>query len=97
MRGVKGVINLGATEKDLCIQYAYVLVNTDDEVELQVDKEDFIQNADGDVDIPLELVLRKNQLSLSDLNRMNIQKCLFIRRTNGKPCTLKQISLNVNL
>lgn len=86
-----------STENRLCVQYAYVLVNSDAEVELQVDEKDFIQNADGEMDIPLELVLRKNQLSLKDLNQMNLEKCLFIRRENGKTVTLKQILLNINL
>lgn len=86
-----------STENRLCVQYAYVLVNSDAEVELQVDEKDFIQNADGEMDIPLELVLRKNQLSLKDLNQMNLEKCLFIRRENGQTVTLKQILLNINL
>lgn len=86
-----------AVKNSLCVQYSFVLVNTHAEVELQVDEDDFIQNADGEIDIPLELVLRKNNLCLNDLNRLNVRKCLFIRRFNGKTSILKQILLNVNL
>ncbi|MBM6615526.1 hypothetical protein JTF06_11590 [Desemzia sp. RIT804] len=85
------------TKNKVNVQYAYVLIKSDTEIELEIDQEDFILNADGEMDIPLELILRKNDLTLNDLYIMNIQKLLFIRKNNGQSCTLRQICLNVNL
>lgn len=86
------------TKNKVNVQYAYVLIKSDAEIELEIDQEDFILNADGEMDIPLELILRKNDLTLNDLYIMNIQKLLFIRKNNnGQSCTLRQICLNVNL
>ncbi|MFL2099477.1 hypothetical protein [Desemzia sp. FAM 23991] len=79
------------------VRYAYVLIKCDAEIELEIDQEDFILNADGEVDIPLEKILRKNDLTLNDLYLMNIQKLLFVRKSDGHSCILRQICLNVNL
>lgn len=79
------------------VQYAYVLVKQDTDIELEISQEDFILNADGEIDIPLEIILRKNHLTLNDLYMMNIQKLLFVRKSDGHSHTLKQICLNVNL
>ena len=79
------------------VQYVYVLVKSDTEIELKIDESDFLLNADGEVDIPLEMILRKNNLTLSDLYNMNIKKLLFVRKNEGHSCTLRQICLDVNL
>ncbi|MER2110758.1 MAG: hypothetical protein ABS889_07440, partial [Desemzia incerta] len=69
----------------------------DAEIELKIDQEDFILNADDELDIPLEMILRKNHLTLNDLYTMNVQKLLFVRKDDGHPITLKQICLDINL
>lgn len=84
-------------EKALNVQYVYVLVKNDTEIELEIDQEDFILNADDELDIPLEMILRKNHLTLNDLYTMNVQKLLFVRKDDGRSITLKQISLDMNL
>ena len=84
-------------EKALNVQYVYVLVKNDTEIELKIDQEDFILNADGELDIPLEMILRKNHLTLNDLYTMNVQKLLFVRKDDGRSITLKQICLDINL
>lgn len=84
-------------EKALNVQYVYVLVKNDTEIELKIDQDDFILNADGDLDIPLEMILRKNHLTLTDLYTMNVQKLLFVRKDKGHSITLKQICLDINL
>ncbi|MFL2133454.1 hypothetical protein [Desemzia sp. FAM 24101] len=88
---------MDTVKNKLNVQYAYVLIKSDAEIELVIDQEDFLLNADGEVDIPLEKILRKNDLSLNDLYLMNIQKLLFVRKSEGQSCTLRQICLNVNL
>lgn len=84
-------------EKALNVQYVFVLVKNDTEIELKIDQEDFILNADDELDIPLEMILRKNHLTLNDLYTMNVQKLLFVRKDDGHPITLKQICLDINL
>ncbi|MGE7366840.1 hypothetical protein QNK01_05590 [Desemzia incerta] len=84
-------------EKALNVQYVFVLVKNDTEIELKIDQEDFILNADDELDIPLEMILRKNHLTLTDLYTMNVQKLLFVRKDDGHPITLKQICLDINL
>ncbi|MER1955349.1 MAG: hypothetical protein ABS913_09575 [Desemzia incerta] len=84
-------------EKVLNVQYVFVLVKNDAEIELKIDQEDFILNADDELDIPLEMILRKNHLTLNDLYTMNVQKLLFVRKDDGHPITLKQICLDINL
>lgn len=84
-------------EKALNVQYVFVLVKNDTKIELKIDQEDFILNADDELDIPLEMILRKNHLTLTDLYTMNVQKLLFVRKDDGHPITLKQICLDINL
>lgn len=84
-------------EKALNVQYVFVLVKNDTEIELKIDQEDFILNADDELDIPLEMILRKNHLTLHDLYTMNVQKLLFVRKDDGHSITLKQICLDINL
>jgi len=84
-------------EKALNAQYVYVLVKNDTEIELEIDQEDFILNADDELDIPLEMILRKNHLTLNDLYTMNVQKLLFVRKDDDGSITLKQICLDMNL
>lgn len=84
-------------KKALNVQYVFVLVKNDTEIELKIDQEDFILNADDELDIPLEMILRKNHLTLTDLYTMNVQKLLFVRKDDGHPITLKQICLDINL
>lgn len=88
---------MDVAKNKVSVQYVYVLVKSDTEIELEIDQEDFLLNADGEMDIPLEMILRKNNLTLNDLYNMNIQKLLFVRKNEGHSCTLRQICLDVNL
>lgn len=88
---------MDTVKNKVAIQYAYILVKSDAEIELEIDQTDFLLNADGEIDIPLDMILRKHNLTLSDLYHMNIQKLLFVRKNEGHTCTLRQICLNVNL
>ena len=77
--------------------YAYILEGKNVCNTLPVDEEDLIENADGILDCPLDGVLRKHKLSLSDLNTMKMTKLLFVKVEDKKTIVLNTICLNVNI
>ena len=77
--------------------YAYILEGKNVCNTLPVDEEDLIENADGILDCPIDGVLRKHKLSLSDLNTMKTTKLLFVKVEDKKTIVLNTICLNVNI
>ena len=77
--------------------YAYILEGKNVCNTLPVDEEDLIENADGILDCPLDGVLRKHKLSLSDLNTMKMTKLLFVKVEDKRTIVLNTICLNVNI
>lgn len=77
--------------------YAYILEGKNLCNTLPVDEEDLIENADGILDCPLDGVLRKNKLSLSDLNEMKTTKLLFVKLEAEQTIILNTICLNLNM
>ena len=77
--------------------YAYILEGKNSCDTLLVDEEDLIENADGILDCPLDSVLRKNKLSLSDLNDMKTTRLLFVELDENKIIILNTINLNINI
>lgn len=63
---------------------------------LTVCQEDLIENADGQLDCPLEYVLRRNQLSMNDLNALSPERAIFVHQKGEKRTILNEISLNIN-
>ena len=77
--------------------YAYILEGKNLCNTLPVDEEDLIENADGILDCPLDGVLRKHKLSLSDLNTMKMTKLLFVKVEDKRTIVLNTICLNINI
>ncbi|MGY0400837.1 hypothetical protein [Carnobacterium jeotgali] len=77
--------------------YAYILEGKNVCNTLPVDEDDLIENADGILDCPLDGVLRKHKLSLSDLNTMKTTKLLFVKVEDKRTIVLNTIRLNVNI
>lgn len=77
--------------------YAYILEGKNVCNTLPVDEDDLIENADGILDCPLDGVLRKHKLSLSDLNTMKMTKLLFVKVEDKRTIVLNTICLNVNI
>lgn len=77
--------------------YAYILEGKNICNTLPVDEEDLIENADGILDCPLDGVLRKHKLSLSDLNEMKTTKLLFVKLEGKQTIILNTICLNLNM
>lgn len=63
---------------------------------LTVCPEDLIENADGQLDCPIEYILRRNQLSFTDLNELSPKRALFIRKNGEESIILQEITLNIN-
>lgn len=63
---------------------------------LNVYPEDLIENADGQLDCPIEYVLRRNQLSFADLNKLSPKRAIFIHKKGEETTVLQEIALNVN-
>lgn len=74
--------------------FYYVIENKEHTVlqTLPVDSEDVLQNADGQVDCPLDRVLRKNKLNLKDLFDMNANQATFILESPTRETILHTIS-----
>lgn len=77
--------------------YAYILEGKNVCNTLPVDEDDLIENADGILDCPLDGVLRKHKLSLSDLNTMKTTKLLFVKVEDKRTIVLNTIRLNINI
>lgn len=77
-------------------KYEMVFENDLEKRILAVYPEDLIENADGQLDCPIEYVLRRNQLSLTDLNELSPNRAIFIRRNGEESTIIREIALNVN-
>lgn len=77
-------------------KYEMVFESKLGETRLIVSPEDLIENADGQLDCPIEYILRRNQLSFTDLNELSPKRALFIRKNGEKTTILQEIALNVN-
>lgn len=77
-------------------KYEMIFEGIEDKWILKVSPEDLIENADGELDCPLEYVLRRNDYSLKDLNELSPIRAIFVQKKNGNSIVLNEISLNVN-
>ncbi|GAA0363616.1 hypothetical protein GCM10008932_15110 [Alkalibacterium iburiense] len=91
------MIRIDNTQYITNVAYQYVLKGRDGDILLDIDERDIIQNADGELDCPLDTVLRKNNHSFSDLAEWNIQSIHFIERVNEEENVLRSIELNFNM
>lgn len=76
--------------------YKYVIECKDEMIVLIVEESDVLQNADEELDCPLETVLRRNHLTFKDLNNMFAQNILFIEMKDGMEVVRHVIKLNAN-
>lgn len=91
------MIKIENTQYITQVAYQYVLKGRDGDIVLDIDEKDIIQNADGELDCPLDTVLRKNNHSFSDLTEWQIQSIHFIERVNEEESVLQSIELNFNM
>lgn len=77
--------------------YFYVVIGRDKTTRLTVDTTDVLINADGELDCPIDTVLRKNGYTFEDLNSWLAKEIQFIAVDEGSEEILRTISLNVNL
>ncbi|WP_169720330.1 hypothetical protein [Atopococcus tabaci] len=74
-----------------------IICSTGKIVDLKVDEEDLMYNADGELDCPVDVVLRKNNHSFEDFNDWGAKEIQFVRRQDGNEEILRSIPLNINL
>lgn len=77
-------------------KYEMVFEGSKENRTLKVCPEDLIENADGQLDCPLEYVLRRNQLSMNDLNALEPIRAIFVHKKGDQSTILNEIALNVN-
>lgn len=79
------------------VHYLYIVKGKKENIALEVDDRDVIENADGDIDCPLDVVLRKNDFTFDHLNIWQATEIHFIRSNGNETETLHKISLDMNL
>lgn len=79
------------------IQYKYIIKCKNKDIELEVEDRDVFQNADDEIDCPLDVVLRKNDYSLNDLMSWDAREIQFVQMTDEKIKLINKVVLNVNL
>lgn len=77
-------------------KYEMVLESDLEKLTLAVCPEDLIENADGQLDCPIEYVLRRNHLSMTDLNDLSPNRAIFIRHNGEESTIMHEIALDVN-
>lgn len=87
---------MNTLNNQLMESYAFVLVKKDETFILDIEKEDLIMNADDELDVPFDQVLRKHNLTLHDLYHLQIDELRFIRSKNDTSSVLRVIPLNIN-
>lgn len=79
------------------IQYKYIVKCKNRDIELEVEDRDVFQNADDEIDCPLDVVLRKNDYSLNDLMSWDAREIQFVQLIDEKIKLINSVTLNVNL
>lgn len=79
------------------IQYRYIIVCKEKTVKLVVENKDVLHNADDEIDCPLDVVLRKNNYTFSDLMSWDAREVRFVEITEDKERILNKVPLDVNL
>lgn len=79
------------------IQYKYIIECKEKTVELEVDNRDVIQNADDEIDCPLDVVLRKNNYSFNDLMTWDAREISFVKILEEEISIINRISMNMNI
>lgn len=78
-------------------KYVYVVKGKNSNMALEVDPIDVIENADGEIDCPLDVVLRKNKYTFNHLNEWDAREISFMEVTENETTIIRTISLNMNL
>lgn len=56
----------------------YILETPTESKELQIDETEIIENADGELDCPLDHVLSRHELNIADLFSMNVASASLV-------------------
>lgn len=73
-------------------KFIFILESTEEPRRLDIDDSEIIVNADGEVDVPLDRVLRRYHLNYHDLCQMNVKQVAFAEEDELEQRTLRSIS-----
>lgn len=72
-------------------EYKYIIEGKTVLITLSVDNKDIICNADGNIDCPLETVLRKNNFTLQELRKWGLIDIRFVKMIDDQEIIISQI------
>lgn len=72
-------------------EYKFIIEGKTVFITLTVDSEDVFHNADGNIDCPLETVLRKNNFTLNELSTWGIVNIRLVRLLDERELIINQI------
>lgn len=81
-----------STKKKQQRRFIYILETPNEKKELDIDDADLIENADGDLDCPLDQVLSRYKLELADLFTMKVATVSFVKECDDTRKTIRSIS-----
>lgn len=73
-------------------KFIYVLETPTESKELDIDETEIIENADGELDCPLDYILSKYQLGLADLFTMQVANVLLMEDNTNERRLIRSIS-----
>ncbi|SFB99553.1 hypothetical protein SAMN04488102_102137 [Alkalibacterium subtropicum] len=59
-----------------------VMTGTEKEITLTVDENDLVRNAEGELDCPMEVTLKKNKISGETIDQWGIESIRLVEMTN---------------
>lgn len=78
-------------------QYFYITKGNNHSARLSIDEVDILTNADGEMDCPIETVLRKNGRSIYDLLSWETKEIQFVLVEDGVEQILRSIPVDLSL
>lgn len=73
-------------------KFIYVLESVSESKELCIEDFEVLENADGEIDVPLDSVLKKHHMKLEDLFEMKVDKVLLIEKACSDRKLIRSIS-----
>ncbi|GEK92114.1 hypothetical protein [Alkalibacterium kapii] len=73
-------------------RFIYVIETASESKELLVREHEVIENADGEMDCPLDIILRRYNMTWEDLFQMQVKTVSFIQHGSDKRKVIHSIS-----
>lgn len=73
-------------------KFLYVIETDTESRELCIEEDEVIENADGEIDIPLDFVLSKYKMNLEDLFKMKVATVSLVEEESSDRKLIRSIS-----